>query len=618
MPSKHTPRPCVSLDQRPDGSLIATSPLPLPPVARSLPHRFEATAEAHPERIFMRQRVTLDGEWRQVSYRQALQSVRAIAQWFVADGARHGDVVAIISGNSIEHALIMLGAQTAGMAVAPLSVAYALLATDHSRLTHCVAQVSARYAFASDGQAFDKAFSALSAAIPTLRFIAAGASPSSVQATPLDELLATVATPAVAKAMAAITHENVARLMFTSGSTGSPKAVPQTQGCLAVTVAQAEAMGLLDFGGEGPQHLEAMPFSHIMAGNFNFNNVLAAGGTIHLDDGKPTPQLFQHTLQNLREISPHFFLTVPIGYAMLCDAMEADAGLCAKFFKNLRYMGFGGAVLPEQVASRLQKLAMEVRGESIPIYSFYGATEFMFGAMQYWGSGPTDVIGLPVPGVEIKLASLDGKLEFRVRGPTLMAKSGYVGASIPHEQLFDEEGFFRTGDAVRWLDPQVPEQGLVFDGRIAEDFKLSTGTWVSVASVRVGVVSACDPLIREAVICGLNERWLGALLWLNESAVRASLGITDTALTGNDLARDSRVKQALRRALSEHNQKASGSARRIQRALIMVEPLAAHANEVTDKGNANQRSVRTRRAADVERLYRSEPSSHPDIVDLGD
>lgn len=615
MKSSRTPIPSVSIERRPDGSTLVVSPLGMPPPAQSLPHLFEATARAYPARTFIRQRIVSGGEWRAVSYEEALLRVRSIAQWFIENGARHGDVVAIISGNSIEHALVMLGAQACGMAVAPLSAAYALLSSGYARLKRCVTQSGARFVFASDGLSYGNAISALATADERLRFIVAGRCPAGVSATDFEDLLRTVATPAVATAMAALTHQSVARLMFTSGSTGSPKAVPQRHACLVVTVAQTEALGLLDFDGEGPQHLEAMPFSHIMAGNFNFNNVLRAGGTIHLDDGKPTPQLFHHTLANLHEISPHFFLTVPVGYAMLCDAMEADAELRERFFKNLRYIGFGGAVMPEQVAARLQKLALEARGERIPMYSFYGATEFLFGAMQYWSSERTDVIGLPVPGADVKLVPVDGKLEFRVRGPTLMATSGYVGESIPHGQLFDEEGYFRTGDAVRWLDPLVPERGLVFDGRIAEDFKLSTGTWVSVASVRVEVVSACDPLVREAVICGLNETWLGALLWLNDSAVRTFLG-TSAATSSEELAVDPRLKQALRRALRAHNEAASGSARRIERALIMIEPLAPDANEVTDKGNANQRVVRTRRAKDIERLYRSDPESHPDIIDL--
>lgn len=609
-----TPVPSIRIEQRSDGSILALSTLSLPLVAQSLPHLFEATALVYPCRIFMRQRVAPGSAWLSVTYGEARQKVRSIAQWFLDQGVQQGDVVAIISGPSISHALLMLGAQTCGMAVAPLSAGYALLSSDHAKLKRCVAQSGARYVFADDAQAFSKALGALAAQDSRLQFVVGEQADASVNATPLDVLFDTTATAAVDTAMNAITQQSLARLMFTSGSTGAPKAVPQRQACLTVTVAQSEVLGLLDFDGEGPQHLEAMPFSHIMAGNFNFNNVVRAGGTIHIDDGKPTPQLFHHTLANLREISPHFFLTVPAGYAMLCHAMEKDAGLRDKFFENLRYIGFGGAVLPDQVAARLQKLALAARGERVPIYSFYGATEFLFGAMQYWNSERMDVIGLPVPGIEVKLAPVENKLEFRVRGPTLMAPSGYLNEAIPPQQLFDEEGFFRTGDAVRWLNPQHPEQGLVFDGRIAEDFKMSTGTWVSVASLRVDVLSACDPFVSEAVICGLNQEWLGALLWLNETAVRFFLGDAGSNLSSADLTLEPRIAQALRRAIEKHNAASPGSARRLARVLIVAEPLSYDANEVTDKGNASQHMVRTLRAADIERLYAADARQQRDII----
>lgn len=611
-----TPLPSVRVERRADGSMIARSLLTLPPAAQSLPHLFEESALAHPQRVFMRQRTVPSGEWVAMKYGEALDRVRSIAQWFLDRGARKGEVLAILSGPSIQHSLMMLGAQMCGMAVAPLSAPYSLASRDHAKLRRCIAQCGASYVFADDGRAFGGAFSAMAGDNPQLCFIANGETSVGFDVIPMQSLLQTVPTPAVATAMNELTHESVARLMFTSGSTGSPKAVPQRQACLVVTVAQCEALGLLDFDGVGPQHLEAMPFSHIMAGNFNFNNVVRAAGTIHIDDGKPTPQLFHHTLANLREVSPHFFITVPVGFAMLCDVMEADPELRDKFFENLRYLGFGGAVMSDHVHARLQALAQRARGEFVPIYSFYGATEYLFGSMQYWGSERTDVIGLPVPGTQLKLTPLDGKFELCVRGPTLMSKSGYVGASTPADQLFDEEGFFRTGDAVKWFDAQRPEMGLVFDGRIAEDFKLSSGTWVSVAALRTDIVSACDPLVREAVICGLNREWLSLLLWLNETAVRKYLGAEGDTLSGTQLAAHPRVRRALKEAIEKHNTANPGSARRIKRALIITEPLSYDAGEVTDKGNANQHVVRTRRAVEVTRLC--EPFAVPplDLLDM--
>lgn len=615
LPSARTfQAPNVITDVGADGAVLVRSGIELPPHPPSLPHMFSETAARYPARPFMRQRCGIDGNWIEITYKEALDKARAIAQWLLNDGAQAGDVVAILSGPSIEHALVMLGTQVAGLAAAPLSVAYSLLSTDHVRLKDCVAKVSARYVFADQATPFAKALLALREHNPGLRFILGNGTVDGIAAHPLDSLTAVPVTADVDRAMADVGPLSIARVMFTSGSTGSPKATPQTHKCMVVTVAQMEALGLLDFAGEGPQHLEAMPFSHIMAGNFNFNNVIRAGGTIHIDEGKPTPALISKTIANLREVSPHFFITVPAGYAMLCDAMENDAELRQSFFKNLRYIGFGGALMPDHVAARLRRMAHATRGEEVPIFSFYGATEFLFGALQYWNSPNMHVIGLPLPQVEMKLAPVDGKHELRVRSPALMPYSGYIGESIPHGKIFDADGFYRTGDAVRWCDPARPEEGLVFDGRIAEEFKLISGTFVCVAPLRSDLLSACGSLVQEIVICGLNEEWIGALIWLNEPVARQLAGDTAAGWTRAQLARTPAVTDALKRHLARHNAGNPGSSRQVRRALVMSEPLSYDANEVTDKGTASQMIVRTRRAADVRRLYQG--AAAPDLIDL--
>lgn len=599
---RSAPQPDVLVERRADGAVLMRSPLELPPLRRSLPHLFDEIASRWPQRVFMRQRTAPGGPWREITYRDAARQSRAIAQWLLDAGLRPGGAVAILSGPSIEHALVMLAAQRCAAAIAPLSVAYSLIAQDMTRLAECVARAEATFVFADDAAAFARAFAALA---PTgVKLIAARGEAQGLSVTPLSELLETKERRDVARAMETITLETIARIIYTSGSTGSPKAAPQTQNCLMTTVAQCEALGILDFGGVGPQHLEAMPFSHIMAGNFNFNNVVAAGGTIWIDDGKPAPQLFHHTIANLREVSPHFFLTVPIGYAMLCDAMEADPALRDRFFANLSYMGFGGAVLSDQLTQRLNALSIAARGRTTPIYAFYGATEFLFGALRWWWpSDRMDVIGLPLPAGDLKLAPVGEKLELRIKGPTLMPRSGYLGDPAASAVLFDEEGYFRSGDAVRFLDPQDPKQGLVFDGRLAEEFKLATGTWVSVGPLRADFVSACDPLVREAVICGLNQNELGVLLWLNEAGARALLGADAAALSPQELAASPRLREALRTRIEAFNAANPGSARRIARVAIEAAPLSYDTGEVTDKGNANQARVRALRAPAVEELY---------------
>lgn len=363
---------------------------------------------------------------------------------------------------------------------------------------------------------------------------------------------------------------------------------------LNITIAQNRALGLLEFGDDPPQILEAMPFSHIMAGNFNFNNTIAAGGTVWIDDGKPTPALFGRTLANLRDVAPSYFITVPLGYTMLCQALEADADLSRLFFSRLKYLGFGGAVLAEDVRDRLIKLSIAARGRAVPIFSFYGATEYLFGTLKYWTGGGTDVIGLPLPATDLKLVPFDNRYEMRVKGPTLMPLSGYIGAPDASASLFDEEGYFRTGDAVRFADPDDPSAGLVFAGRLSEDFKLDSGTYVTVEALRQALLTACSDHVSEAVICGLNRPYPSALLWLRNPD------------------READVRASVEAAIETFNRAQSGAARRIGAALIVVDAPSFETGEVTVKGNVAQRVVRERRIGDVERLYSD--GTDPDVM----
>ncbi|MEO8296501.1 MAG: AMP-binding protein [Burkholderiales bacterium] len=596
-----TPAPSVEVTRRDDGSILLRSGIPLAPVRPSLPHLFDDAATAHPDRVFMRQRMAPGGAWREITYGQAARDSRAVAQWLLNQGAKPGDAVAVLSGNSLEHAVLSIGAQRVRVAVAPMSAGYSLMSTDHAKLKGCVARSGARFAFVDNVAPYAKALAAL--APMGLRVIAVAGQAEGIETVPYAELVATEPTAAVEREMAAITHDTVARIMFTSGSTGTPKATPQTQANLTITVAQARSLGILDFGGEAPQHIEAMPFSHIMAGNFNLNNVIGAGGTIHLDDGKPIPALFAQTIANLREVSPHFYITVPLGYTMLCDAMEKDDALRDSFFKNLVYMGFGGAMLSDALVERLDALALKARGEKVPMYTFYGATEYLFGALRYWVTPRMDIIGLPLPDTDLKLVPDGAHYELRVKGRTLLPRSGYLGDAQASEALFDEEGFFRTGDAVRFADPANPIEGIVFSSRVAEDFKLTSGTYVAVNALRLDLMAAGDPLLREAVICGLNRDGVGALLWLNDVGVRAVLGEAVAALTNEQLASDERVVALLRDRIASFNAANPSGARAIRRAVLMAAPLTYDSGELTDKGTASQRVVRERRSADVEQLF---------------
>ncbi len=582
------PAPSVTLDRRDDGSIILRSGLPLGPVPKSLAHVFDEQAGRTPDAIFMRQRGA-NGAWRSISYGDARRAADGLAQWLIDRGIGVGDIISFLSEPSIEHGIAAVGVQRSGAAIAPVSVAYSLMSRDHVQLRQCVSVVGAKVVIVDDAARYAAALRALAPLGVTI--VAASGTVEGLSITPWAEVVATPPRHEVTERMDAIRAEHIARIIYTSGSTGSPKATPQPHANLNITIAQNRALGLLEFGDDPPQILEAMPFSHIMAGNFNFNNTIAAGGTIWIDDGKPTPELFARTLENLRDVPPSYFITVPLGYTMLCQALEADTDLSRHFFSRLKFLGFGGAVLAEDVRDRLTALSIAARGKAVPIFSFYGATEYLFGTLKYWTEGGTDVIGLPLPATDLKLVPFDGRYEMRVKGPTMMPQSGYIGAPEASASLFDEEGYFHTGDAVRFAAPDEPRAGLVFAGRLSEDFKLDSGTYVTVEALRVALLAACGAHVSEAVICGLNRPYPSALLWLG-----AGENGTET-------------RAAIASAIATFNASQSGAARRIGAALILDEPPSFETGEVTVKGNVAQRVVRERRSADVDRLYAVRPDA---------
>jgi feruloyl-CoA synthase len=588
------PPPSVTLERRGDGSIILRSPLPLGQVPQSLAQEFDAQAERTPDAVFMRQR-QIGGSWRSISYGHARRAADGLAQWLIDQGIGVGDVVSYLSEPSIEHGIAAIGVQRSGAAIAPVSVAYSLMSKDHAQLRQCVSVVGAKIVIVDDATRYA---AALRAVAPLgVIIVAASGEVEGLTIVPWSEVIATAPCHDVTERMAAIRPDHIARIIYTSGSTGSPKATPQPHANLNITIAQNRALGLLDFGDDPPQILEAMPFSHIMAGNFNFNNTIAAGGTVWIDDGKPTAEMFGKTLANLRDVAPSYFITVPLGYTMLCHALEADAALNRHFFSRLKFLGFGGAVLAEGVRDRLIALSIAARGKAVPIFSFYGATEYLFGTLKYWTEGGTDVIGLPLPATDLKLVPFDGRYEMRVKGPTLMPQSGYIGAPEVSASLFDDEGYFHTGDAVRFADPDDPRAGLVFAGRLSEDFKLDSGTYVTVEALRLALLSACGEHVSEAVICGLNRPYPSALLWLKDPGEAAN------------------VRPKIEAAIRELNRTQSGTARRIGAALILHEPPSFETGEVTVKGNVAQRVVRERRAGDVARLYPDDPNPRVMLFD---
>ena len=590
--------PDVAVERRADGSILLRSNHRPGEGPRSIAHLLQQRAQAHPDRPWMKQRAPQHGPWRQVTYGEALRAAESIAQWLLDRGLTPDDAVMVLSTNSIEHALITLGCYTAGVPVAPISPANSLISTDHAKLRHCAAVVQPRVVFAQSGALYERAFQTLRAQHPELAFVTADGTGEGAVA--LAELIATAATPAVAAARETLGHASVAKVLFTSGSTGMPKGVPQTFGMMAGVIAGQDGLRTEPLDPDlVPQSLEWMPWSHISAGNIGFNGVLWAGGTVHLDEGKPIPGQFETTIKNLYEVSPMVFGSAPIAFGMLADAMERDPVLRRSFFKNLRYMGYGGATLSNDVNQRLQALAVIETGHRIPLTTMYGATETQGITVTHWATERVGLVGLPLPGITIKLVPNGQKLEVRVKGPTVT--SGYIADPQRTAAAFDEEGFYKLGDAARFVDDDDPAQGLVFDGRVTEDFKLDSGTWVSVGTLRPDLVAATSPYVLDAVIAGQDKPFATALFWPSAAGLQA---LAAEPGPGSAIEKFAAI---LRQRLADFNATAGGSSRRITRALVMTEPPSIDAGEITDKGYVNQRATLERRDALVQALYDQPP-----------
>ncbi|AZS22779.1 MULTISPECIES: AMP-binding protein [unclassified Caulobacter] len=589
--------PEVSVERRPDGSIVITSNHAPGEGPRSIAHLIAAKAAEHPDRPYLKQREPNHGPWRGVTYGEALRAVEGIAQWLIDQKLGSHDSVMILSGNSIEHALTTLGAYTAGVPAAPISPAYSLISTDHAKLKHCFEKVAPRVVFAQSGAMFAGALATLKALDPSLAVITAdGAGEGAIA---FSEVAGTVPTAAVATARETVGPETVAKYLFTSGSTGLPKAVPQTHGMMAGVIAGQEGLRTDVPTDEVPQSLEWMPWSHISAGNIGFNAVIWGGGTLHIDEGKPLPGMFETTIKNLYEVSPIVFGSAPIAFSMLAEAMENDPALRRSFFKNLRYMGYGGATLSNDVYERIQALAVAETGHRIPLTTMYGATETQGITVTHWITERVGLVGLPLPGIQLKLAPSGSKYEVRVKGPTVAA--GYHKDPERTAAAFDEEGFYKLGDAARFVDPEDPAKGLVFDGRVTEDFKLDSGTWVSVGVLRPDLVAACSPYIHDAVITGQDKAFIGAMLWPSPTGLAAL--VADPG-PGTPLEK---LVAILKDRLAAFNAGAGGSSRRVARFTLLTEPPSIDAGEITDKGYVNQRCVLERRADRVEALYAKAP-----------
>ncbi len=565
-----------------------------------LTDRLQHWARTRPEQTFMARRAKnadgSSGDWRQVSYQQAWQTARSIAQGLINRGLNAERPVAILSENSLEHALLALGCLVAGVPYTPVSPPYSLVRVDYDKLKHVLRTVTPGLVFAQDAR-YAKAIAATVG--EDMGIVMAEGGIDGRQVSTFAQLCATPVTDAVDQAMAATGPDTVVKFLFTSGSTKLPKAVINTNRMWCANQQQmAQSMPVLL---EEPLVLvDWLPWNHTFGGNHNFGMVVYHGGTMYIDDGKPTPALMHETLRNLREVAPTVYFNVPTGFEAIANAMKTDDVLRKNFLSRVKMFFYAGAALAQPVWDSLYESEEREIGERIVMTSGLGMTESgPFGLFVTSPNVRAGDLGVPTPGMELKLVDTDGKTEVRYRGPNITP--GYWRAPKETQEAFDEEGFFKTGDAVKWIDETDVHLGLKFDGRIAEDFKLATGTFVSVGPLRGKIIAAGAPYIQDVVLTGLNMKEVGAMVFPTPK-VRELAGLPDSTPMSEVLA-SAPVLAQFQKVVDELAKAATGSANRIARMCLLSEPPTIDKGEITDKGSINQRAVLTHRADTVAALH---------------
>lgn len=578
----------MRVERRADGTIVATPELPLAEHDCNLPRELGRRAALHPDKTYLAERQGGPlGPWRHASYAETDRLARSVAAWLLRAGIGRDRSLLILSGNSIAHAVVKYGAMAARVPACPVSTNYATMGGDYGRLRHVVGLVKPAVVFAEQTAVYKAALESVDFGDATLvtddpSLLSRIAGRGRVVSTAA--LFATPAGPEVTRSIEAIDPDETTLYMLTSGSTSLPKAVIQTQRMIVSNLTQGRQV-LGETAGWSDVMLDWLPWNHV-SGAFTKMGTLTSGGTLYIDGGRPMPGApFEESLRNLKEVAPKFYVNVPFGYAMLADALERDAELRRRFFGNLRLALYGGAGLPQALYDRFQRLAVETIGERIFFTTGYGATETSSGCMAIYFPTEEVGIGLPMPGLTLKLVPDGDRYEVRLKGP--MVTPGYLGGGERNREIFDEEGFYRTGDAALLHDPQDLGKGLKFAGRLAEEFKLSNGTWVRAGRLRAMLLEAFAPLLADLLVCGENRDRIAVLAWPKapvDDALRDELA---RRLTAFDAGR--------------------GTSERITALGLLTEPPSVDAHEVSDKGTINQRVALARRAADVERLYTDPP-----------
>ncbi|PAU74833.1 feruloyl-CoA synthase [Halomonas salipaludis] len=597
----------ADLTQRADGTQLLRVVEPLGDYPDTLLACLTHWAREAPQRTFVARRDG-HGEWQRLSYAETLARVRQLAQGLLNHGLSVERPLAILSGNSTEHLLLSLAAMYVGIPFAPVSPAYSLVSKDYGKLRHIIELLTPGLLMVDRAEDYAPALAAVRPEGCPCVALTPG---DEKEVAPFAALLETPVGAAVDAAHAAIGPDTIAKILFTSGSTGMPKGVINTQRmlCSNQEMLASQMPFLRD---EPPVLVDWLPWNHTFGGNHNIGIVLYNGGSLYIDDGRPVPGEFETTIANLREIAPTVYFNVPKGFEILVDYLKRDDSLRETFFSRLNLMFFAAAGLSQHIWDELDRLAIQTLGCKVGMLTGLGATETapsaMFASLEESQSG---VVGLPARGVTVKLVPNGGKLECRVKGPSVMP--GYWRQPEITAKSFDEEGFYCLGDAVKFIDPDKPQRGMCFDGRITEDFKLDTGTWVSVGPLRARVIEAGAPHVKDAVIAGLDKPFVAVLIFPDLDKCRELAGLDDSADAATLLA-SSTVRERFRQMLRDLDATSTGSSTRVRRVLLLDEPPRLDANEVTDKGSINQRAVLDNRAAAVDELYRDDS---PVVIHLG-
>ena len=591
------------VDRDADGAMHIRSAQVLAPYHAMVSEPLEHWAKAAPDRIFLGQR-DANGNWRTLTYAQTLAQVKRIGAALLRRGLSDERPIAIISGNDIEHALLALAAMTVGIPYAPISPAYSLMSSDFGKLRTIIDLLTPGLVFANDGSPFARA---LYQTVPDdMELVVTRNPPGDRPVTMFADLLGTEDASGVTAAQAEVTPDSIAKFLFTSGSTGTPKAVINTHRMLLSN--QAMLAAGFPFVAEAPPVIvDWLPWSHTFGGNHNFNMVLVNGGSLYIDDGNPTPPGVPKTARNLREIAPTIYFNVPKGYEALIPHFRADAEVRRNFFSRLKVLFYAGAGLNQTTWNELNDIAIETTGERIIFLSSLGSTETAPAALvcTFDCASPGN-IGLPFPGVELKLVPNEGKLEARLRGPHITP--GYWRQEHLTRDAFDEDGFYKLGDALKFADPHDPGKGLLFDGRIAEDFKLSTGTWTSVGPLRARFIDHFAPYVRDVAIAGPDRDHLVALVFPDIEACRKLSGLGPEA-TPAAIVENGKVIGKFSALLGALHAISPGTSTQVKRAILMAEPPSMDKGEMTDKGSINQRAVLKNRGDLVDELYATPLSS---------